>query len=288
MKKLYISDLDGTLLNNEKEVSEYTRDVINQLIAGGLHFSIATARTAATVVKILDGLQINLPVVLMNGVMIYDLKKAKYLKIEYVPEKTVKAIITVLKEYNLTGFMYAVLDGRLVTYYEDLKTTAMQEFYQERVTRYQKTFEQTASFMDITAGNNIIYFALLDEQKPLTFIYDTLKIWPDIDLAFYKDTYGENLWVLEIYSQRASKFNAVNYLRKYYGFERIIGFGDNLNDLPLFKACDESYAVAGAVEQLKEKATAVIGANHEDGVARFLVEKEVKRMVNSTIDNPMN
>jgi Cof subfamily protein (haloacid dehalogenase superfamily) len=274
LKKLYISDLDGTLLNNEKEVSEYTRSTLNQLIAGGLHFSIATARTAATVVRILDGLHINLPVILMNGAIIYDLSTGKYLKTEIIPQPVVKDIIAVLKEHNLTAFMYALSGDRLVTYYENLSNPAMRDFCQERVTRYQKTFEQTTSLMNVASENNIIYFALLDVQKPLALIYDALKIWPDIDLAFYKDTYGENLWILEIYSQRASKFNAVNYLRKYYGFDRIIGFGDNLNDLPLFAACDQSYAVANAVEQLKEKATAVIGANDEDGVARFLVERE--------------
>lgn len=272
--KLYISDLDGTLLNNEKEVSEYTKHTLNQLIAGGLNFSIATARTASTVSKILAGLQINLPVILMNGVIIYDLQKAQYLKIEIIPEETVKAIIAVLKKHNLSSFMYAISGNQLVTYYEDLRTPAMQEFYQERITRYQKSFEQTASLMNAASENKIIYFALLDEQKPLTLIYDTVKLWPDIDLAFYKDTYGENLWVLEIHSHRASKFNAVNYLRENYGFDQIIGFGDNLNDLPLFAACDEAYAVANAVEPLKEKATGIIGANYEDGVARFIVARE--------------
>ncbi|HBC91680.1 MAG TPA: hypothetical protein DCZ10_01920 [Pelotomaculum sp.] len=44
--KLYISDLDGTLLNSHKEMSEYTRNTVNTLIAHGGHFSIATARTA--------------------------------------------------------------------------------------------------------------------------------------------------------------------------------------------------------------------------------------------------
>ncbi|MCL6588603.1 MAG: HAD family hydrolase [Firmicutes bacterium] len=275
---LYISDLDGTLLNNEKAVSEYTRRTLNQLIAGGLHFSIATARTAATVGKLLAGLHINLPVILMNGVMIYDINKAEYLKIEIIPRPTVKAIIAVLKEHNLTGFMYAVSGNQLITYYENLNSPAMREFYQERANRYQKTFEKTVSLMNIARESQIIYFALLDEQNPLALIHAALKLRPDIDLAFYKDTYAENLWVLEIYSHRASKFNAVNYLRKHYGFHRIIGFGDNLNDLPLFAACDESYAVANAVEQLKEKATSVIGANHEDGVARFIAEKEPQFM----------
>lgn len=62
-KTLYISDLDGTLLNSDKEITTYTRDTLNKLMAGGLQFSIATARTASSAVKILSGLNINVPVV---------------------------------------------------------------------------------------------------------------------------------------------------------------------------------------------------------------------------------
>jgi hypothetical protein len=46
----------------------------------------------------------------------------------------------------------------------------------------------------------------------------------------------------------------------------------NLNDLPLFRASDERYAVANAKSEVKEQATAVIGSNCEDGVAKWLEE----------------
>ena len=72
MKKLYVSDLDGTLLNTSGVVSEFSRNTINDLIAKGLNFSIATARTAATANGILAGLDIKEPVILMNGMAIYD------------------------------------------------------------------------------------------------------------------------------------------------------------------------------------------------------------------------
>ena len=55
------------------------------------------------------------------------------------------------------------------------------------------------------------------------------------------------------------------------GYSRLIGFGDSWNDVPLFQACDEGYAVANASDELKQLATAVILSNAEDGVAAHIL-----------------
>ena len=65
----------------------------------------------------------------------------------------------------------------------------------------------------------------------------------------------------------------MRFLREAYGYDSIVGFGDNLNDIPLFEACDRTYGVANAREALKAMATGVIGSNEEDGVIKFLMEK---------------
>jgi hydroxymethylpyrimidine pyrophosphatase-like HAD family hydrolase len=91
-------------------------------------------------------------------------------------------------------------------------------------------------------------------------------------IEMYKDIYSDDLWYLEVFSETASKYNAVQYLRKHCGFDKIVGFGDNLNDIPLFAACDECYAVANAKPEVKEIATGIIGSNNADGVARWLDE----------------
>ena len=59
-KTLVISDLDGTLLNNEKRITEYAEKTLNRLIGCGMNFSIATARTAATVQKLLSSIHVNI------------------------------------------------------------------------------------------------------------------------------------------------------------------------------------------------------------------------------------
>ena len=68
MKTLYISDLDGTLLNSKAMLSDFTVKTINDLTDKGMNFTIATARTSATVLKMLSDVNIKIPVILMNGV----------------------------------------------------------------------------------------------------------------------------------------------------------------------------------------------------------------------------
>ena len=66
--------------------------------------------------------------------------------------------------------------------------------------------------------------------------------------------------------------NAIRQLKALLGCDRLVVFGDGRNDLDMFRFADESYAVSNAVEELKEAATAVIGSNDEDGVAKWLLE----------------
>jgi hydroxymethylpyrimidine pyrophosphatase-like HAD family hydrolase len=163
-----------------------------------------------------------------------------------------------------------VIDGQLVTYYENLTSKTMKDFYDERVQKYSKTFEHTERFRDRVDENSTIYFTMMDEYDLLFDVYNRLKARPDIDMALYRDIYGEGMWYLEIYSVNASKYNAAKFLREQGGYDRLVGFGDNRNDIPLLRACDEFYAVENAVDELKQLATGVIGANVDNGVARFL------------------
>jgi 5-amino-6-(5-phospho-D-ribitylamino)uracil phosphatase len=270
MNTLYISDLDGTLLNKNAELSQYTIGTLNALLKEGMNFTIATARSAATVDSILKELHLPLPVILMNGVLIYDFTAKNYLNIEYLSTDSLHFIQKVLKDHHLTGFMYDVKDQVQTTYYETLANKAQREFYEERVNKYQKSFTKVSDFSEVNP-EHIIYFALLDKAKHLEPVYQILKNRTDIALAYYKDIYSEDdIWYLEIFSVKATKYNAVQYLRNKYHYERIIGFGDNLNDLPLFKACNVTCAVNNAKEELKAAATHIIGSNTEDGVAGWL------------------
>ena len=77
---------------------------------------------------------------------------------------------------------------------------------------------------------------------------------------------------LEVVKKDVSKASAALALKARLGAQKLVVFGDAENDIPLFEAADESYAVSNAVPSLKERATAVIGSNEEDGVAKKLAQ----------------
>jgi hydroxymethylpyrimidine pyrophosphatase-like HAD family hydrolase len=62
------------------------------------------------------------------------------------------------------------------------------------------------------------------------------------------------------------------YLKEKYNYKNVIGFGDNLNDISLFEACNRCYAVANAQDELKKVANGVIMSNVEDGVVHWIEE----------------
>ena len=273
-KLLYIADLDGTLLNSDKRVSRYSQQVINTYLARGGSFTIATARTLATTERLVSGLHINIPVVLMNGVAIYDLNQGIYDKVVAIPAATAEVITGILEESGITGFMYSIDNNQLNTYYEELNNPALKTFHDNAVREFNKVFLQVSKLRHKSRSQNIVYFTLIDEYEPLNRVCQALGSLPGINVMLYSNIYSDTLWYLEIYGQAASKRNAVVYLMERYAFDSVIGFGDNLNDLSLFEACDECYAVANAVQELQDQATGVIGDNNSHAVARFIAQRE--------------
>lgn len=269
MKTLYISDLDGTLLQPNVQLSDQSVSILNELIRQGMLFSVATARTIASVKTILKDVTVSVPIVLMNGVCIYDLQKNDYIKVETLPLQSITMLMDVIRSNELKGFLYTIKNGVMSTYYEDLKSKPLHDFYQERVNLYKKQFIQVDDFTSLS-DEPIIYFSSLDKKERLEPIYRIIETIPDLNCVFYKDNYSPDLWFLETYSKTASKYHAVQFLRSYLALDKIVCFGDNRNDLPLFEASDHRIAVGNAVAELKEKADLIIGNNYDDGVAAWL------------------
>lgn len=205
---------------------------------------------------------------LYDAAIIRDLQNNKYVFSAIINKNVSENIISLLHQMNLYGFMYTIQNGEMIPYYEKIATQEMKAFYEERKNKYYKQFLQTKDFRNV--NENVLYFSLINKKENLMPLYEKIKNLSKVKLVFYRDVYSEDLWYLEIFSPRASKENAVNFIRKNYGFKHITSFGDNLNDISLFDASDKKYAVENASPQLKQMADGIIGSNNDDGVARFL------------------
>lgn len=274
MKTLYLTDLDGTFLNNNAKVSENSARIINNLIKQGLLFSIATARTYATVVPIFDDVNLQLPLVLMNGVCIYDPVQKRTLKVHEMTEETGKEVKDLFSSFNKNPLFYFEQGSKMSVHYSALDNKYLESYVNEREAFFNKEFLKVPS-IDFKNSGSFVYVVTLDKKEHLERIHDGMLKIKGLSCNFYKDNYT-GCYFLEAMKNSISKASGAVELKSMLGIDRIVAFGDNVNDIPLFKLADECYAVENACDELKSIATGVIGTNDSDAVARFINEHFLK------------
>lgn len=271
MKTLFLTDLDGTFLNNNAKVSENSARIINELSKKGLLFSIATARTYATVIPLFKNVDLRLPLVLMNGVCIYDPIEKRTLSIHAIEKNAGREIDELYQKFNKNPLFYFEKDNRLTVRYKAFDNCFVEAYVNERESFFNKTFEKTTAF-DFENGGNFVYIVTLDKKEALEKIYFELNARADIDCNFYRDNYTD-CYFLEAMRSGINKGTGAKQVKKMLNADRIIAFGDNMNDVPIFDIADECYAVENACDELKRIATGVIGSNESDAVAKFIEKR---------------
>jgi len=272
MSTLYITDLDGTLLNKQSAVSEHSAKIINQLIDQGALFSVATARSAASAMEKLSDIRFHLPVALMNGVLMFDTHTHTYTHHIAIDNVNAATVMNVMDKYGQTAYVFTFAQNQLYANYKCFSTQFQQKFCDERKSSGLKKFEMVDTFQSLLGVRDVIFFSMTGTYEQLLPICDELKtVTQGLNILMYKD-FVEGIWFLEIFDASASKASALRYLKQYSGASETVCFGDNYNDVDMMHTANRSYAVANAVDAAKQAATAVIGYNYNDAVAEFIRE----------------
>lgn len=269
MKTLYISDMDGTLLNDGGKVSRRSVEIINELIKNGMLFTVATARSAMSAAELLKDIDISVPAVLMNGVFLFDLKNKKAVAYHEIPKDAFFAITGIFVQRNKSPFAFFYGDdGKFTIEYTDFKLPIHRDFYEKRKGKFFGEFKKVYEY-EILDDMHPVFISLSDGYDELKPIYDAAQKINGVTCSFYADTYTP-YWFLEIYSSKASKADGAQEVMALVGADETAAFGDNRNDMLLLSRADRKYAVKNAVPELRQIADEVIGENNNDGVAEFL------------------
>lgn len=270
-KTLFVSDLDGTLLDRTDRLSAYTVRVLNQLLARGLLFTFATARSWHSAHVVAEGLSPTLPWIVHNGAAFSDGRTgARTDDVFFTPSQRAQLLVRCAR-FGLWPLVYGVLDGEEKVFYLEhaRRHPGMAHYIDSRPGDKRLT---PVSTPEALLQGETYYFTFIHDKDKLAPLWEQIKDFDWLSLTFQQDLYREEYW-LEITSRQATKAQAALRLKEQLGCTKLVAFGDGMNDLPLFQAADESYAMANALPEVKAAATAVIGSNEEDGVARFLLER---------------
>lgn len=274
-KTLYVSDLDGTLMQPGAYLSDITVGLLNRSIADGKLFTIATARTPATVAGIIKDVDMNLPAIVMTGASIWDSKRNHYSDIRYIPEHAARGLVDAYHDADFPIFLFTLEDELINIYHVGGKLTALeQQFMDERIHSPFKRFHVSPDGREILPDryDNVILFYGMQPNVLAEKALERTLLVPDARPQLYHDLYGPEIGIVDAFSPEATKANAVLSMKRRTGADRVVAFGDNLNDIPMLQVADVAVAVENALPEVKEIADIVIGPNTEDSVARFIFE----------------
>ena len=258
MKKLIVSDFDGTLINKDEEIPTSTVMLIDDLRRKGYFFAIATGRSLKSVLDYNHDFCFIDYIISSNGGYIYDTEKEKVIYKKNLLISNVKQIIKLLYDKSI---IYLTDD---VTWNLISKDSAYEEDYDViKVDDYPKFLEENKT--------NIykieIYFKSLDETKKALEKVKCLNFKINVNIQIHDDKY-----MLEITHQDVNKYEGLRKIcsKRKIDMNDVIAFGDGYNDIELIQNIGIGVAVENAVDELKKVASVITDDCNNKGVEKYL------------------
>lgn len=217
----------------------------------------------------MEGTFTTIPFVTLTGAAMFDHAMMAYHDVSYIAADDCAALQSMYAEAGVHPFVYH-LDGTgaLTVYHDYEMTKAERDFYTPRSNLQLKRF----TFDETSAGNdNVLLLFSVAPRRVIMPLADAIRATGRFSLSCYTDNTMPEVMILEVYALGVSKAHSIQRLMSSTGADRLVAFGDNLNDLPMLDIADVAVAVANAHPQVKESADIVIGPNFDDSVARFML-----------------
>ena len=269
---LYLSDLDGTLLNYAAKLKPRAAEMLNRMIKKGVLFSYATARGFHTSRKITAALNLQLPLITMNGAIICEPDTGKPIVNNSMNRNDIKTAFSFFKENKETPLVYSFIGEREMVGFIETDTGSIGGYLSSR--KGDERFRPCKYYDELNEGD-IFYFTLISPKSDVNMLKNVFSAQNGFSCVYYKDVYSDDYW-FEIFKAGVSKAAALREVKRLTGADKVVAFGDNLNDIAMFETADECYAVENAHPELKKIADGIIRSNEEMGVPVFVEKHTVK------------
>ncbi|NLW02609.1 MAG: HAD family hydrolase [Clostridiaceae bacterium] len=246
--KVIVTDLDGTLLRQDKSISDRTLKAMNEIVNKGFKFIVATARPKRAVVGIIPSRFLNYYLICYNGAEVYfgdQLIHSNYLDADTVKD----TVLWLMANYpgirislEIMNRLYANFDVRMMTGW-------LPEY----------TFVDFGDFEFRPTAKILVDLSEVDDPGRINrFLPDDFKM-----VVTDGGTLGQ------IAHKDVSKMNAIRSLSNILGFslDDVTAFGDDYNDMDMIRECGTGIAMGNASEEVKRAAKRVAETNDNDGVA---------------------
>ena len=267
-------DLDGTLLDSEKRLSEANRAALARAAEKGVEIVPTTGRFFGMMPPAVRDLPFVRYAITINGAQVYDRETDTAIVRDEIPLDMALGVMEVLDRYDVIydcyrqnwGWMTAALQEKAADY-------ATNEHYLRMVREFRKPVPELKAHLRETAANGdvqkIMLFAANRERSAAIDLLRGLS--DEIAARFPEIKVTASTWNnLELNIRTAHKGNALRRFAEHLGLtlENCMAFGDGMNDFTMVEAAGLGIAMANAEPEVKRVAKDMVPSNDEDGVAR--------------------
>lgn len=258
MIKLIVSDIDGTLVNNKKEIPDSFWRTFSLIKEKNIRFCVASGRQMQSLEQLFEPIISEIGFVSDNGALIKFQEQELYETPLEINE--IKPVLEACEQIEHTG---TVVCGKKKAY---IKTTS--DSILEEILRHYPSYQRVTSFSAI--NDTIFKISICDKKNPKLNSYPQLK-------SFSKDfnvVISGHFW-LDITNQKVNKGLALKELQKLWNItpEETLVFGDQMNDIEMMQTAKFSYAMKNAEPEVKRIASFVTDYdNDNEGVMKKIEE----------------
>ena len=171
---LFVSGVGDTILGSDRKLSPYSKVELNRLIEDGAKFTVSTGETQATVRELLEGVNLRLPIITMNGAALYDLNTMEYLRtVPMSPEKT-RRLMDWADQNGAAYFSNIVEQNLLVVRYRELKNDGMKRMFERKHRSPYRNFIRS----ETDPNDQVLYLMFLDTRERVEQLSKSLQSEP--------------------------------------------------------------------------------------------------------------
>ncbi|MDO5590098.1 MAG: Cof-type HAD-IIB family hydrolase [Lachnospiraceae bacterium] len=265
--KLISFDLDDTLLNSKKELTDHTREVLMKAQEKGIHIMPVTGRPLGGLPKEVREFPGVRYAITANGARIVDLQTGEYLYTSLLSKKMTEEIVTIFKDY----------DALREVYYDGVGFAEAKEF--ANVEDYMRSPYMSAYVRATRTPVPDLMQYIREKNQETDKVQGVFKIDAERKEALARVQFVEGVEVtgalvnnIEVNAAGVDKGNAITWFADYIGIslKDIVAFGDGNNDVNFLRQAGIGVAMENATEEVKAASDYMTVTNNEDGVAAFI------------------
>ena len=216
---LFTAELDDMLSPISEQLTSFSKIEINRMLSEGLKFTLATMRTPASLMSILSDVELNLPVVVMNGAALYDFRENSYVMAYIISGDSCEKVRSIVTFAGMNVFTNALCDESLVIYYDKLENEAEQKIFASlKKSPYRNYLHRPPQPED-----KVIYLMIIDRSERISALYEELvgsEVGSLLKIITYPSQDYSGFSYIKIYNKNAGKQHMTEILCREYGIEK--------------------------------------------------------------------